>query len=51
MFARLRVTHGVPKKVGEGVRQFRDNVVPSSHNVPRPDRSTGSLTARCSEAL
>ena len=29
MFARLRVTNGVPEKVDEGIRQFRDVVVPS----------------------
>ena len=28
MFARARVTHGVPEKVDEGIRQFRDVVVP-----------------------
>lgn len=33
MFARVRVTNGVPEKVDEGVRQFRDVVVPSYRNV------------------
>jgi len=33
MFARVRVTNGVPEKVDEGVRQFRDVVVPSYKNV------------------
>ena len=33
MFARVRVTDGVPDKVDEGVRQFRDVVVPSYKNV------------------
>ena len=29
MFARARITHGVPEKVEEGVRQFRDVVIPA----------------------
>jgi hypothetical protein len=33
MFARVRTTIGVPEKVDEGVRQFRDVVVPSYKNV------------------
>ena len=33
MFARVRVTNGIPEKVDEGVRQFRDVVVPSYKNV------------------
>jgi heme-degrading monooxygenase HmoA len=33
MFARVRVTNGVPEKVDEGVRQFNDVVVPSYKNV------------------
>ena len=33
MFARVRVTNGIPEKVEEGVRQFRDVVVPSYKNV------------------
>jgi heme-degrading monooxygenase HmoA len=33
MFARVRTTNGVPGKVDEGIRQFRDVVVPSYENV------------------
>ena len=33
MYARVRTTIGVPEKVDEGVRQFRDVVVPSYKNV------------------
>jgi hypothetical protein len=33
MFARVRVTHGVPDKLDEGIRQFRDVVVPSYKKV------------------
>ena len=33
MYARVRVTNGVPEKVEEGIRQFRDAVVPSYQNV------------------
>lgn len=34
MFARARVTHGVPERVEEGIRQFRDVVVPAYKDVP-----------------
>ena len=33
MFARVRVTNAVPEKVDEGIRQFRDVVLPSYTNV------------------
>lgn len=33
MFARARTTHGVPEKIDEGIRQFRDVVVPAYKNV------------------
>jgi hypothetical protein len=33
MFARVRVTKGVPEKADEGIRQFRDVVVPSYKDV------------------
>ena len=33
MFARVRVTQGVPDKLDEGIRQFRDVVVPSYKDV------------------
>ena len=33
MFARVRVTQGVPEKVEEGIRQFRDVVVPAYKDV------------------
>jgi heme-degrading monooxygenase HmoA len=33
MFARVRTTNGVPGKVDEGIRQFRDVVVPSYEKV------------------
>ncbi|MCC7485487.1 MAG: hypothetical protein IT529_10935 [Burkholderiales bacterium] len=33
MFARVRTTNGVPDKVDEGIRQFRDVVVPSYKDV------------------
>jgi heme-degrading monooxygenase HmoA len=33
MFARVRVTNGVAEKVDEGIRQFRDVVVPSYKDV------------------
>ncbi len=29
MFARVRVTNGAPDKLDEGIRQFRDAVIPS----------------------
>jgi heme-degrading monooxygenase HmoA len=34
VFARVRVTNGVPEKVEEGIRQFSDKVVPAYQNVP-----------------
>jgi hypothetical protein len=33
MFARARTTHGVPEKVDEGIRQFRDVVIPAYQDV------------------
>lgn len=33
MFARVRVTHGEPGKMEEGIRQFRDAVVPAYESV------------------
>ena len=33
MFARARITHGVPEKVDKGIRQFRDVVVPAYKDV------------------
>ncbi len=33
MFARVRVTSGVPEKVDDGVRHFRENVVASYKDV------------------
>ena len=33
MFARVRVTQGVPDKLDEGIQQFRDAVVPSYKDV------------------
>ena len=33
MFARVRTTSGVPEKVDDGIRQFRENVVASYRNV------------------
>jgi heme-degrading monooxygenase HmoA len=34
MYARVRVTHGIPEKVEEGIRQFNDKVVPAYKNAP-----------------
>jgi heme-degrading monooxygenase HmoA len=33
MFARVRVTSGVPEKVDDGIRHFRENVVASYKDV------------------
>lgn len=33
MFARVRTTSGVPEKVDDGIRHFRENVVASYKNV------------------
>jgi heme-degrading monooxygenase HmoA len=33
MFARVRVTSGVPEKVDDGIRHFRENVVASYQDV------------------
>jgi len=33
MFARVRTTGGVPEKVDDGIRHFRENVVASYQNV------------------
>ena len=33
MFARARITHGAPEKVDEGIRHFRDVVVPAYKEV------------------
>jgi len=33
MFARVRITSGVPEKVEDGIRHFRENVVASYRNV------------------
>lgn len=33
MWARARITHGVPEKVDEGIRQFRDVVIPAYKDV------------------
>jgi hypothetical protein len=33
MLARARITHGVPEKVEEGIRQFRDVVIPAYKDV------------------